>query len=96
MISAYFNKNVLDTDEYIQNLVKNYTYVDNLENKINLQEDDYNVNIEEINNMKIENIKNEYNNMKCLHILQKELMIIKLLSKYSLQTNNLDYSFVIN
>ena len=32
---------------------------------------------------------------KCLHILQKELMIIKLLSKYSLQTNELDYSFVI-
>ena len=95
MISAYFNKNVLETNEYIENLIKNYKYIDNLENKINLQEDDYNINIEEINNMDINSIKDVYNDMKCLHILQKELIIIKLLSKYSLQTNNLDYDFVI-
>ena len=95
MISTYFNKNVLETNDYIDNLVKNYKYIDNLENKINIQEDDYNINIEEINNMDVDNIKDEYNDMKCLHILQKELIIIKLLSKYSLQTNNLDYDFVI-
>ena len=45
--------------------------------------------------MIISNIQSEFDDKKCLHILQKELMKKKLLSKYSLQTNELDYSFVI-
>ena len=95
MISQYFNENILKSDEYIDNIIKNYQFVDNLENKINIQEDDYNLNINEINELDISNIKNKFKNRKCLHILQKELLIIKLLSKYSLQTQNLDNNFVI-
>jgi hypothetical protein len=95
MISTYFNNNVLESNEYIDYLIKNYKYIDNLESKINVQEDDYNLHIDEINNLDILNINNEYENRKCLYILQKELLIIKLLSKYSLQTNNLDNDFVI-
>ena len=95
MISNYFNENILESNEYIDDLIKNYKFVDNLENKINLQETDYNLNIDEINNLTISEINKTYENKKCLHILQKELLIIKLLSKYSLQTQNLDTKFVI-
>lgn len=95
MISAYFNKNVLESNEYIDNLVSNYKYIDNLESKINIQEDDYNLHIDEINSIDLETIKETFQNKNCLHILQKELLIIKLLSKYALQTNNLDNDFVI-
>jgi hypothetical protein len=95
MISNYFNENVLESNEYIENLIKNYNFVDNLENKINIQETDYNVNIDEINNLDILDIKKKYEDKNSLHILQKELLIIKLLSKYSLQSQNLDNDFVI-
>jgi hypothetical protein len=95
MISTYFNKNVLESNDYIDNLVSNYKYIDNLESKINIQEDDYNVNIDEINSIDLQKIKDTFQNKKCLYILQKELLIIKLLSKYALQTNNLDNDFVI-
>ena len=95
MISNYFNENILESNEYIDNLVKNYNFIDNLENKINIQETDYNLNIDEINKLNILDIKKNYENKKCLHILQKELLIIKLLSKYSLQSQNLDNNFVI-
>ena len=95
MISNYFNENILESNEYIDNLVKNYNFIDNLENKINIQETDYNLNIDEINKLNILDIKKNYENKKGLHILQKELLIIKLLSKYSLQSQNLDNNFVI-
>ena len=95
MISAYFNKNILGPNDYINNLVTNYKYIDNLENKINVQEDDYNLQITEINNININEINNIYSGNKSLIILQKELLIIKLLSKYALQTNNIDNNFVI-
>lgn len=95
MISTYFNKNILESNDYINKLVTNYKYIDNLENKINVQEDDYNLHINEINNINIDEINNLYSSKKSLIILQKELLIIKLLSKYALQTNNLDNNFVI-
>ena len=95
MIISHFNKDILQTNQYINNLIKTCIYVDKIDNKINTQEDDYNLNIDEINNINISDVKNNYENKKCLHILQKELLIIKLLSKYSLQTNDLDINFVI-
>lgn len=95
MLSDYFNENIIGTNDYINNLVTNYKYIDNLVNKINIQEDDFNLHINEIKNMVINEINNIYSNEKSLIILQKELLIIKLLSKYALQTNNLDYNFVI-
>ena len=95
MTQVFFNHNILKSNEYIDNLMNNYKYIDNLENKILNQEDDYNLNVEEINNLNSDEINNKYNGEKCLIILQKELSIIKLLSKYSLQTSDLDYDFVI-
>jgi hypothetical protein len=95
MLSTYFNEKILESNDYINNLCLNYKYIDNLENKINIQEDDYNLHINEINNIKLLEIKNNYENQKCLKILQKELLIIKLLSKYALQTNDLDNVFII-
>ena len=38
----------LISNDYINKLVTNYKYIDNLENKINVQEDDYNLHINEI------------------------------------------------
>ena len=95
MLTTYFNEKILESNNYINNLCLNYKYIDNLENKINIQEDDYNLHINEINSIELLEIKNNYENQKCLKILQKELLIIKLLSKYALQTNNLDNNFII-
>lgn len=95
MIDTYFNLDILNSNDYINNLVNKYKFVDKLEKKINIQEDDYLINIDEIDNLDIDNFIENYHDEKCLIILQKELMIIKLLSKYSLQTTTLDYNFVI-
>jgi hypothetical protein len=90
----YFNNDVYIENKFIINICNKYKYIDNINYKISNQEDKYNNNISEINNIIISDFKKEYNNKLSLEILQKELSIIKLLSKYSLQTNNLDFKFV--
>ena len=39
---------------------------------------------------------NKFNNLNSLKILQKELEVIKLLTKYSLENNQLNYEFFTN
>ena len=79
-------KNILNNNN--QNTVQNKVIQIETEYQIKLKE------IEELctNNKQIEKIK-EYNSLK---ILQKELDIIKLLTKYSLQNNQLNYTFFMN
>ena len=89
-----FNNDIYKENQFITDICNKYKYIDNINYKINNQEDEYNNNINEINSIIITNFKNEYNKKISLEILQKELSIIKLLSKYSLQTNNLDFKFV--
>uniref|UniRef100_A0A6C0EES4 Uncharacterized protein n=1 Tax=viral metagenome TaxID=1070528 RepID=A0A6C0EES4_9ZZZZ len=80
-------------DDYI-NKLKNQNNNKNIENKISLIEQDYFNKIDHIhdlynnsNNIKILKTKNS------LIILQKELEIIKILTKYTLQNKTLDYDF---
>jgi hypothetical protein len=85
-------------NEYITILKKNININDNeiLENKVEQIENDYITKLKileiECNNLEI---INTYNSKNSLEILQKELDIIKLLTKYSLQNNILEYNFFI-
>ena len=94
MLPLNINEDKLD--EYIK-LLKSYVQVnedDILQNKVEQIENDYLVKlkkleIECIDKSSIENYKQK----NSLEILQKELDIIKLLTKYSLQNNTLEYTF---
>jgi hypothetical protein len=48
------------------------------------------------NSLLLDNINELYGNMKSLEIIQVEYDIIKLVSKYSLQNNILEYTFIIS
>lgn len=81
-------------------IIKNNNVVsedDNLQTKVEQIETDYLINLKQLeelctNTEEIQNFKNK----NSLIILQKEHEIIKLLTKYSLQNNILDYTFFIN
>jgi hypothetical protein len=83
-------------NEYIK-LLKSVVHVnedDILQNKVEQIENDYLVKLKmlEIECNNINSIEN-YKQKNSLEILQKELDIIKLLTKYSLQNNTLEYNF---
>ena len=93
------NKMIIENDffEKILNILKNQNVNNSIHYKVSLIESEYQLKIEEINELfnnknKIKNIRS-FNSLK---ILQKELEIIKLLTKYSLQNNQLDYNFFMN
>ena len=88
MTCNYFNKDILNSNDYINNLNNNYKYIDKIDNNINTKEYNYNINIDEINNTEIDDIIKEQLDKKSIDILYKELVIIKLLSKYSLQRSS--------
>jgi len=97
--NKYLNTNLNCNIETINKLTKilNNNNQNTVQNKVIQIETDYQIKLKEIeelgtNNEKIEKIKNE----NSLKILQKELDIIKLLTKYSLQNNQLNYTFCIN
>ena len=90
------NIEINNIDKYINILKKNNlsSNEDVIQNKLNELETEYDNNLVNLNNLCNDNsyfdkIKNE----KCLIILQKELDIINLLTKYALQNNQLDYVF---
>jgi hypothetical protein len=100
-INTYFNRNIInsiDSNTIITinnsiNIKKNDTlglFIDNIET-------DFNLKINELKEeTKIEDISNTYKFHKSLEVIQKELEVIKLISKYSLQNNMLDYVFIIS
>lgn len=82
--------------EYI-NKLSNKQDEKNVENKINQIEKDYQDKLKEIehicnNPLEVDTLKLKNSSI----ILQKELEIIKLLTKYTLQNKNLDFNFFIN
>ena len=85
------NKNV---DQYINLFKQSEKFI----NKINKLEDTFNEDIENLekegNNINL--LIKELNLKTSLEVLQKESHIIKLLSKYALQNNNLNYTFFYN
>jgi hypothetical protein len=95
LYADYFNKNCLETvdNSFIEIMNTKKPTIDTIieDNEINYIEkmkeikDSYNV----------EKIKSTYINKTALEIIQKESEIIKLISKYSLQNNKLEYNFVV-
>ena len=86
-----------ETINKLKKILNNNNNQNTVQNKVIQIETEYQIKLKEIeelctNNEKIEKIKKE----NSLKILQKELDIIKLLTKYSLQNNQLNYTFCIN
>jgi len=94
----YFNTNINYDKKIINELLNKLNNNQNtVQNKVLQIEAEYQIKLKEIEELcinldKIEKLK-EYNSLK---ILQKELDIIKLLTKYSLQNKQLDYTFFLN
>ncbi len=95
--NKYYNKNKLISNKY-DNYLNYFKKIDNFKKQINKIELSFNKDINELkkNGENINNFINIYKNKKSLEILQKEAEIIRLLSKYSLQNNNMDYNFFYN
>jgi len=100
----WFNEYKLDFDfgnqsrivDYI-NKLSNKIEEKNVESKINQIEKDYQDKLSEVE--KLCNMPTQVNELKqksSLLILQKELDIIKLLTKYTLQNKTLDYDFFVD
>ena len=95
----YLNKNDNYDDKLIHELINklNNNNQKTVQNKVIQLETEYQIKLKEIeelctNDEKIDKIKKE----NSLKIIQKELDVIKLLTKYSLQNNQLNYTFFIN
>jgi hypothetical protein len=90
------NIEINNIDKYIDILKKSNlnSNEDIIENKLNQIEIEYDNNLVNLNNIcNDSNYLNQIKNKKSLTILQKELEIIKLLTKYALQNSQLDYVF---
>jgi hypothetical protein len=94
----YSKKNNLESNQYIDLLKKDMSVKneDIIENKLNQIENEYETKLKELdlhstNQEYIDEIKTK----NSLLILQKEVEIIKLLTKYALQNNQLDYNFFL-
>lgn len=69
----------------------------NIENKVNNMEKEYLNKLEDVKQMCSQpNFIDFFKSKPSLIIIQKELEIIKLLTKYMLQNNNLDYTFFLS
>ena len=95
----YLNKNDDYDDKLIHELINklNNNNQKTVQNKVIQLETEYQIKLKEIeelctNDEKIDKIKKE----NSLKIIQKELDVIKLLTKYTLQNNQLNYTFFIN
>jgi hypothetical protein len=90
---------IINPNKYNDHIARLNTKVDDktMENKINKIEEDYKEKLKDImtlckNSNKIDELKSK----QSLVILQKELDIIKLITKYTLQNKDLDYNFFID
>jgi hypothetical protein len=98
----YYNNPIVYTktlnyDLYISKLKNKYiSKSSNINNKVNQLEQDYEEKMQLLPSL-CDNVeeKNKIKQDYSLHILQKELDIIKLLTKYSLLNNTLDYNFLV-
>jgi hypothetical protein len=95
-VDSFFNISSLDLTDELQKLLAENKFINNIDVKIEELEIDYYSKMNEIKNtFETQNINDLYKNKLSLEILQKELEIIKLISKYSLQNNKLEYVFII-
>jgi hypothetical protein len=93
------NKMVIDKTEFVKlvNILKTQSNQNVVQAKIALIETEYLQKLTEIENLCNNNEEiDKLTKLNSLKILQKELEIIKLLTKYSLQNNQLNYTFFMN
>ena len=94
---TFYNNKIIDIDntEFI-NLINTTKNLNNIENKIEDNETLYLDKIKEIKETyNIDTLHHQYSNKPSLTIIQKEVELIKLISKYSLQNNKLEFNFII-
>ena len=96
--NKYCNKKIIFDDKDIDKYLTLFKHNEKFISKINKIEDTFNEDIKQLENegKNINNLINELKKKTSLEVLQKESRIIKLLSKYSLQNNNLNYNFFYN
>jgi len=83
---SYYKNTFLDNS-----LIKKYKKnINNTENTYDVESNEI---MNKINKYNLKSINLSFNKLTSLILLDEELKIIKLLSKYILQNNNLDYSF---
>jgi hypothetical protein len=93
---TFFNIDSIKLTNEIENLLSKNKFVNNIDVKIEDMEVDYISKMNEIKNtFEKEDIDKIYKNKNSLEILQKEVEIVKLISKYSLQNNKLEFLFII-
>ena len=93
------NKMTIDKTEFVKlvNILKSQSSQNVVQNKIVQIETEYLQKLTEIENLCNNNEEiSKLQKLNSLKILQKELEIIKLLTKYSLQNNQLNYTFFTN
>ena len=97
LYTNYFNKTSLDTvDPMFIGLINTKPTL-TIDTLIEEDESFYMNKLKEIkDSYNVEMIKSQYTKKKSLEVIQKELEIIKLISKYSLQNNKLEYIFIIS
>ena len=92
--TKYFNKEMLEMDNNLEEYLKLFdnNKKDTLSSKLDKIEETYDI---QLGNLKILCNKENINlkSRTSLEIIKKQLEIIKLISKYSLQNNKLDYDF---
>lgn len=94
-LNNYVNK-LTPTDEIIK-YINSYKFTNNIDVKIEEIEINFTTKLQEIQAaFENDNIEHIYGKKPSLDIIQKEVEIIKLISKYSLQNNKLEYTFVLN
>jgi len=97
--NKYFNNEILQKTEQNNKYIKMFDKrnIKTVKNQVLLIEKTYNKQLYDIKQIYTNQTKiNEYLKLTSLELISKELNIIKLLSKYSLQNNFLEYDFFVN
>jgi hypothetical protein len=96
-LESFINKDSLIMTSDIESIMKTNKFINNIETKIEEMEVDFVSKMNEIKDTFENNdITKIYSSKNSLEILQKELEIVKLISKYSLQNNKLEFIFIIS
>ncbi len=93
--TEFFNLNVLKKT-HLDTIINSHKFINNIDIKIEEIEENYITKMNEIKTTyETQDINIMYKNKNALQILQRESEIVKLISKYSLQNNKLDTSFIL-
>ena len=95
MLTNEINTNLFtEIDENLKELIIKYEKKNNINNKINDKEINYQQEIENIKKLYLKFNINDYQSLTSLELLQEEHHFIKIILKYSLQNSILDSNFI--